>query len=74
MFGDDDWIDEFKKTIKKKDHLAKFEELISSFDALRTFMRENKMFDKMLCGYPDPEVDAKILERYLDGNSDSETD
>lgn len=73
MFGDDEWVEDVKKTIKNKELLHKFEELIGNFDALRTFMRSNKMYDKMLCGYPDPELDATILERFINGD-DNETD
>lgn len=74
MFGDDEWIDELKKTIKNKEHLHKLEELVKNFDLVRTFMRNNKMFDKVLCGYPDPELDAKILERFINGDSNNKTD
>lgn len=63
LFGDDDWIKELIGKIKDKNDRAKFEELCSSFDDLRTFMRNNKMFNKLVCGFPDPEMDAKIIER-----------
>lgn len=74
MFGDDDWIKEFVKTIKNKEHKKKFEELTGNFNALRTFMRDNKMYDQMICGYPDPDMDSKIVERLISGNVNSDKD
>ena len=70
VFGDDDWIKDFAKSIKNKDDKEKFEELINSFADLRTFIRKNKMFNQLVCGYPDPDMDSKIIERLLSERKD----
>ena len=66
-FGDDTWATDFLKTIKNKEDKEKFGQMIASFDALRTFIRENKIYQKLICSYPDPEMDSKIVERLISG-------
>lgn len=67
-FGDDTWATDFLKTIKNKEDKEKFGQMIASFDALRTFIRENKIYQKLICSYPDPEMDSKIVERLISGS------